>query len=325
MMEERDGSVSSCEEGAILSQLSQLLLEEDVTHRSFDHIALRKRGSQAASHIWRERVTQWCYDVVDHLRGSRSTVYVAMNILDRFFLLGPQSSSDRRYEAAALTALFLAVSIRGSRNLEVVDLVRMSRLGVTFREIIEVGKDMTRSLSFDRRLLTPSDFIHELIRSLPSTWDQARVTAIADNAGFYSELCTVDSFFSGIKASEVAFASTITALESDAPAFIETVTSAPGSQFDANRASSLCERIKSLRRSTPGLEEPHVIPDSDELYDIAVPASDKRIVSQDTLSLTRSEAITELATLGTQPSNHSSRKGAVSPTMMPEAKRQRIV
>lgn len=323
-MEAQDASASSCEDSVILSQLSQLLSEEDVTHQSFDHIALRKQGSQAASHIWRERVTQWCYDVVDHLRGSRSTVYVAMNILDRFFLLGPYTTSDRSYEAAALTALFLAVSIRGSRNLEVVDLVRMSRLGVTIREIVEVGKDMTKSLSFDRRLLTPSDFIQELIKNLPSDWDQVRINSIAETAGFYCELCTIDSFFSGMKASEVAFASILTALDSDTASFVDNVISGSGAQFDANRISTLSERIKSLRQGTPGLEEPHVIPDSDEFCDISLPTSNKRIVSHDKLSLRRSDGITELATLDAETSHRSSEKRVASPAMVQEAKRQRI-
>lgn len=325
MMEPQDASVSSCEESVSVSQLSQLLIEEDITHKSFDHIALRKQGSQAASHIWRERVTQWCYDVVDHLHGSRSTVYVAMNILDRFFILCPQNTSDRSYEAAALTALFLAVSIRGSRNLAVVDLVRMSRLGVTIREIVDVGKEMTRSLSFDRRLLTPSDFIQELIKNLPSTWEQARVTDVAETAGFYSELCTVDSFFSGMKASEVAFASILTALDSEADAFIDMATSALFARFDATKVSALCKRIKSLRQSTPGLEEPHVIPDSDEVYDFPLSTSNKRFVSRDTLSLRRSDATAELAALDAGSSHQSNQKRDVPPVMVPDAKRRRIV
>ena len=322
MMDQQDNSVSSCEESASLSQLSQLLREENVTHQSHDQIALRKQGSKAASHIWRERVTQWCYDVVDHLRESRSTVYVAMNILDRFLVQCPQSTSDRSYEAAALTALFLAVRVRGSRNLEVVDLVRMSRLGVTIKEIVEVGKDMTRSLSFDRRLLTPTDFVQQLIKYLPSTYNS---TEVAEVAGFCTELCTVDSFFAGVKASEIAFASIISSLGPGVSVFIDAINSAPGIHLNPEKASALCSRIKSLRNKTSGMNEPHVIPDDDEepLCVVPLPSSPVRVVSQQKLCLKRSVSCTTLATLNAESSPRSDNKRAVSPVT--ESKKRRIV
>ena len=323
----RDVPVVSCESNTNFSQLSQLLVEEEITHESVDHIALRDRGSQA-SHIWRERVTQWCYDVVDHLHGSRSTVYVAMNILDRFLLQFPFCTTDRSYEAAALTALFLAVSICDSRNLEVVDLVRMSRLGVTIREIVKIGRDMTRGLSFNRRLLTPMHFVSELVLNLPASLDQERITDITNTARLHTELCTVDSFFSGIKASDVAFAAVLAALDSNSAEFFNKISSAPGSSFDKNRVSLLCDRIKKLRRATPNIEEPHIIPDStdgDVNNSASFPSSNLRVVSCEKLSLRRSKGNAHLVRLDANSLPQFTQKRPVSPVTSIESKRQRIV
>ena len=324
MMEPQESSVSACEDSSSLSQLSQLLLEEDLTHHSFDHVALRKHGSQASSHVWRERVAQWCYDVVDHLRESRSTVYVAMNILDRFFVQCPQNTSDRRYEAAALTALFVAVRIRGSGNLEVVDLVRMSRLGVTIREIVEVGKDITRALSFDHRLLTPSDFLQQIIKYAPKNYDEAQVAQVSETAGFYAELSTIDSFFAGLKASDIALVSMLIALESDTSSFLEAINAVPGVKLSADKAESLGERIQILRHKTPGADVPHVIPETEEECDDLLQHT-SRVVSQEMLCLKRHDKCTQLADLDAEIAPQLHHKRSVSPTPVSESKRQRIV
>lgn len=325
MMEPQESSVSACEDSSSLSQLSQLMLEEDLTHLSFDHVALRKHGSQASSHVWRERVAQWCYDVVDHLRESRSTVYVAMNILDRFFVQCPQNTSDRRYEAAALTALFVAVRIRGSGNLEVVDLVRMSRLGVTIREIVEVGKDITRALSFEHRLLTPSDFLQQLIKHAPQNYDDTKIAQVAETAGFYAELTTIDSFFAGLKASDIALASMLIALESDTTTFLDGVNSVPGVKFSPDRAGYLCERIQRLRHKTPGADVPHVIPETEEECDDLPRRHTTRVVSQEMICLKRYDNCTQLADLDPEIAPQLDHKRSVSPAPVSESKRQRIV
>ena len=322
-MEPQESSVSTCEDSASLSQLSQLLLEEDLTHQSFDHVALRKHGSQASSHVWRERVAQWCYDVIDHLRESRSTVYVAMDILDRFFVQCPQNTSDRRYETVALTALFVAVRIRGSGNLEVVDLVRMSRLGVTIREIVEVGKDITRALSFDHRLLTPSDFLQQFMTYTPKTYDETRISQVAETANFYAELSTIDSFFAGLKASDIALASMLMALESDTSSFLDAINSTPGVKLSADRAAFFCERIQRLRHKVSGVNVPHVIPETEEEYDTLLPSNTMRVISQETLCLKRYDNCTQLADLDAVIAPQSDLKRAVSPAPLTESKRSK--
>ena len=116
--------------------LSRMIDDEIEMRNANDHETLaRVSRLNSPNMIWREKVTQWCYDVVDHLNESRDLVFVAMNILDRYSALYMSSSTNERdYETAALTALFLAVRISGGRSLDAPDLVRMSRLGVTTQD-----------------------------------------------------------------------------------------------------------------------------------------------------------------------------------------------
>jgi hypothetical protein len=332
-----------------------MLIEENVTHQADDHVELRTEGCKATSILWRERVTQWCYDVVDHLRVSRSTVYVAMNILDRYFVncannnnnSNSNVASDRSYEAAALTALFLAVRIRGGENLEVVDLVRMSRLGVTIKEIVEVGKEMTQFLSFGRRLLTPDEFVQQLTTYLPSgVYDQARVKEVTASALFYTEVCVVDSFFAGVKASEIALASMLNALDTDVSLIMDGISAIPGVKFNPELVGSLCARLKTLRNKSSTSNNknnngPHIIPDEDDEEPLAKPqvrtepiiktssSSPSHIISSETICIKRAYtcvALSDLddddestATTTTTPSN----KRPISPALVTDTKRRR--
>ena len=158
--------------------------------------------------LWRERVIGWFNDVADHVGEARETVFVASDILDRFVVVNSlHAQSERHYETAALTALFLAVRIAGNATLEVFDVIRMSRSGVRVREIVDCGKRMTSSLSWDRRLFTPTQFLKAAINALPvSLADTKTRNAIIEAASHLAHLSVSDSFFVGMKPSKIALA-----------------------------------------------------------------------------------------------------------------------
>lgn len=300
-MEHQDSSVVSSEQGASLSQLNQLLQDEQQIHKADDHVALATEGCKATSLVWRERVTQWCYDVVDHLEESRRLVFITMNILDRYVATCNNVTSDHAFEAAALTALFLAVRIRGTQVLEVIDLVRMSRLGVTIREIVQVGKEMTRALSFDKKLVTPTDFLPHLLALLPS-FDSTQIDDAISNATFFTELCVVDSFFVGARASEIALASVMNVLgDKDVSFLTEVINSNPGLKgVSMNKVNTLRNRLNVVRHKTSA-GQPHLILDTDDAQHVSVvpllSPPVMRVVSQEKLGMKRSFSCQTLATL----------------------------
>jgi hypothetical protein len=150
-------------------------------------------SNNVISVIWRDKVAQWYYNVLDSWNESRSVVYVALNILDRYCCCtmmmrdsnqkshSSSSSSnsstshssssaapsvtwnERNYELASLSALFLAVRIAGSGtyDLELPELVSLSsRRNISTREVMEMGKSMIAQLSsWKERIVTPLEFV----------------------------------------------------------------------------------------------------------------------------------------------------------------------
>lgn len=196
------------------SQLAAMIGEEDESRGTDDHRALRDASHSCAPNlVWREKVSQWCYDVVDHLGESRDVVYLAMNVLDRYCVVRSSSSralDERDYEIAAITALFLAVRVTGSVTLELPQVMRMSRMGVRIHEILEIGTNMTNSLSWERRLSTPLNFVRALLELLdvsPELMD-----SLLESASYLVEVSVCDAFFSGKHPYQVACAAVINAI-----------------------------------------------------------------------------------------------------------------
>ena len=213
--------------------LLPMLDAEEILLAQGDHLELAslERGF-APNSLWREKVSLWMFDVADHMHERRSIVYYAMNILDRYCIgtLGKgKIMCESSYEKASLAAIFLAMRIAGSVEIQLEEIIRMSRRGVTSQELIDAGTDMVRRLSWEQRLVTPQEFITALLMFVPST---ERHSAILDGAFYLTELAVCDACLARHKASDVALA-----------AFLNIVT--------ADRGGDARCTIKAIRESSP--------------------------------------------------------------------------
>lgn len=283
--------------------LSRMIDDEIEMRNANDHETLaRVSRLNSPNMIWREKVTQWCYDVVDHLNESRDLVFVAMNILDRYSALYMSSSTNERdYETAALTALFLAVRISGGRSLDAPDLVRMSRLGVTTQEIVQIGRIMTDALSWDIKILTPADFCNAFINLLPLSNNLCLHQSITDTCRYLVEISVCDVYFSGVCASKIAFAALVSTVSSSNMfqlpeearlSLFDQINELTGLDNVAADIASLCARLHGIFNQSQESEQqgPHLIPVSDDDINTAVAVSrpvTTRVVSSERLFSSR--------------------------------------
>jgi Cyclin, N-terminal domain len=314
--------------------LSQMLEREVEMRRTKDHQALSLLSSRCCPNlIWREKVTQWCYDVVDHLNGSRDIVFVAMNILDRYSALHNLSATNERdYETAALTALFLSLRISGGRSsLDAHDLVRMSRLGVGIQEIVAVGKAMTGRLTWDSRILTPVDFCNSFVGLLPPSDTDTSRESILETCKYLAEISVCDTFFSGVAASKVAFAALLNSVgagslsrlsELERTTFFAQISALSGLDCDDDDVSALRARLHGIYNESQDNNQtgPHLILDSDDDMEnvVSVPAPiATRVVSRERLSSSRPIARTikssSLVSSSPSLSRNFSSKRAITP------------
>ena len=216
---------------------------------------------------------QWCYDVVDHLHEDRSVVYVAMNILDRYSAATASTRpiDEKMFEIASLASIFLAVRIAGSGDLLLQELLSMSRGGIAIQDIITMGTFILSALSWEYCILTPFDFAKSIFDLLPSLNNSSQKQVIFDFASYLIELAVCDVFFSHFKASSLALAAILNALQanlcSEVSAFKEVVLKATSYFVDLDETTLLCARLQGVySRSADNLSQggPHLVEDDDE-------------------------------------------------------------
>ncbi|GFH46953.1 hypothetical protein CTEN210_03428 [Chaetoceros tenuissimus] len=180
----------------------------------FEHIFASLPSDPSAgelSAVWRERICEWCYQVVDHFDYSREVVAVAMSFLDRY--LSVKRVNKKIFQLAAMTSLYLAIKITEPSILKISSLIGLSRGFFTSEHIIAMEQSILRTLSWH----TSPPIVMELVR----TFFELLPQEVTDNAKrdcleltrFLSELSVCDYFFVDKKPSNVALACILTAFE----------------------------------------------------------------------------------------------------------------
>mmetsp|Transcript_6427 Transcript_6427/g.15599 ORF Transcript_6427/g.15599 Transcript_6427/m.15599 type:complete len:453 (-) Transcript_6427:617-1975(-) len=207
-----------------MSALQRMMTMEEANRaETNDYRALEDLDPCFHKQVWRERVAQWCYDVLDYLEESRDVAAVAMNIIDRYLAVLKKESStsleigEFDYEVISFTALFLAIRVSGSnKELEISELLKLSsRSGAPqVKHIVSAGSSMLEKLSWNRQLLTPNSFLRELFSLLMSQHEKEdaskavsreSLSKLVDFASYLVEISVCDIYFSVVAPSKIAF------------------------------------------------------------------------------------------------------------------------
>lgn len=138
----------------LLERLEALLYLEDVAYRTIDYLspsyqqslqqqyqndlscfdlqsAFTPTASSSSSsqsginEVWREKICEWSYQVIDHFDFSREVVSVSIHYLDRFLATTPVNK--KLFQLVAMTALYLAIKIYEPGNLSMKSMIELSR------------------------------------------------------------------------------------------------------------------------------------------------------------------------------------------------------
>jgi hypothetical protein len=211
-----------------LSALQRMMDTEEVNRSvTNDHRALKDVDPSFHKQVWRERVAQWCYGVLDYLEESRDVAAVAMNIIDRYLAVLSKESSlstplvigEFDYEVISFTALFLAIRVSGSnKELEISELLRLSSSSGApqARHIVSAGNSILEKLSWNHQILTPNSFLRELVALLMIEFHEEEATTVkamacesvsnlVEFAAYLVEVSVCDIYFSAVAPSKIAF------------------------------------------------------------------------------------------------------------------------
>lgn len=164
-----------------------------------------------------EKMSEWCYQVVDFCNLSRETVAIAMSYLDRYLLSEsgkPVLENKKLFQLVTVTALYVAIKVFDSQSMEPEIMEGLSRGAYTAAQIVDMEMHILTALEWHVQPPTALSFIHNFLSLLPEEAANKLVRrSIFDHARFQTELAVIDFFFITANPSTVAFASIINAIE----------------------------------------------------------------------------------------------------------------
>ena len=199
------------------SRIQTLLNDEAVFRSQSDQIAFETSSQSPQLSLWRDRVAQWYYNVVDHLNAPRDTVFLAMNFLDRTSALdnATRMITKEEYELLSTTCIFLALRVTSSRtDLSVADLLQVCESRLIVREIQDTGARLLQTLSLKTPMISPSTFAKAYLQLLPSVVSPEDSLSMLETSLYLIELSVCDHYLARVPASKLALAAVVACVKS---------------------------------------------------------------------------------------------------------------
>lgn len=159
--------------------------------------------------LWREKICEWCYQVVDHFDYNRQIVAIALNYLDRYLALRPVNR--KIFQLAAMTCLFIAIKMNETRVLSLSAFLSLSRGYFQAEHVLAMEHAILRALSWRVNPPTPLIQAKHLMFVLPKYIE--RKAEILEVTRFLTEISVCDYFFVPHKPSTVALSALFCAFE----------------------------------------------------------------------------------------------------------------
>lgn len=82
-------------------------------------------SSSGINEVWREKICEWSYQVIDHFDFSREVVSISIHFLDRY--LATRAVNKKMFQLAAMTTLFMAIKLYEPGRLSMSSMIELSR------------------------------------------------------------------------------------------------------------------------------------------------------------------------------------------------------
>ena len=168
-------------------------------------------SSTQLNEMWREKICEWCYQVVDHFDFNREIVSIAMSYLDRY--LATRTVNKKIFQLAAMTALYIAIKLYEPGQLRMSSLIELSRGYFLVEHIASMEDSMLQALGWHVHPPTPFSFVRELMNLLPQEISPPAKHDLNELARFLTELSVCDYYFVTKKPSSIALAALINAID----------------------------------------------------------------------------------------------------------------
>ena len=167
----------------------------------------------------RKEIAQWCISVVKVCEYSAETAAIIMSSLDRFVSTPEDSETllDRfQYQLAALTAIYLSAKIHCARVLSSENVAKLSRGAFTAEDVEAMERGMLKEIQWRVSPPTAMNFVRiylDLLTLSNNIFDRGTQDTVLELVGYQTNLSIVQFEISTTKASQIAKASLLIAVE----------------------------------------------------------------------------------------------------------------
>lgn len=162
---------------------------------------------------WREKITHWSYNVIDHFDLSREVVAISLNLFDRFLATRGNKCNGNLALLTSLTTLHLAIKIHDTKKIRLSTLANLSRGQFGASHIEEMEWVILNALQWKLHPPTAYSFIFHLLLFLPQEANPSVRKELFELSRYLSELAACDSCLVETKASTVAFAAILNVMD----------------------------------------------------------------------------------------------------------------
>lgn len=117
----------------------RLQVDSDAIETHSLSTASSSTSTSGINEVWREKICEWSYQVIDHYDFSREVVSISIHFLDRY--LSTRTVNKRTFQMAAMTTLYLAIKLYEPCTISMKSMMGLSRGCFTVKqmEVMEMG------------------------------------------------------------------------------------------------------------------------------------------------------------------------------------------
>lgn len=162
---------------------------------------------------WREKICEWCFQVVDHCDIDRDVVAIALSYFDRYISLN-ESIAESLFQLVAMTSLYLAVKLHSTRKISISSMSSLSKGHFRVDQMLKMELLIIKTLRWRVNPPTSPVYLNIInpILDVSASQDQTSYE-IVELSRYLLELSVCDGYFVDKSPSSIARAAILVAME----------------------------------------------------------------------------------------------------------------
>jgi len=192
-------------------------MKEESTYKCRNYFENSSSKSQDVNVECRDKMVEWCYQVVEFCNFNREVVGISISYLDRFLCTsrGQMALENRKlFQLATMCALYMASKLFEPRGMSLKLLSTLSKGAYSEEEIAEMELTMLNALQWLVHPPTSVDFIKKFLSSISPFLQLETVSVVQEMSIAQTELTVRDYSFITTKQSCIAMACIMNSLHS---------------------------------------------------------------------------------------------------------------